>query len=108
MFKRTRPMLAPQAYLHIFTDKLMPTIEADYVQHLKTKKPMGNFAFRNKRAGELLEEETDTIKELVEKYRLGELDLDNADIWDDDDEEMEALRSFLEVEAEQKAKEKDK
>lgn len=102
-------MLAPQAYLHLFTGKLMPVIKEDYEEHVRLKKkPMGDFAFHNQRAGELLEEETDAIKGLVEKYRLGELDLDDEALWDDDDEDMESLRTFLELEAEQKEKDKDK
>lgn len=102
-------MLAPQAYLHLYTDKLMPIIGDDYKAYLKTeKKPMGDFAFRNMRAGQLLDEETEAIKNLVEKYRLGELELDDDALWDDDDGDMESLRTFLELEAEQKEKEKDK
>lgn len=87
----------------------MPMIKEEYAVHVATdEKPMGDFAFRNMRAGQLLEEETDAMKDLVEKYRLGELDLDDADLWDEDDEDMEDLRAFLELEAEQKANDKFK
>lgn len=113
MFKRTRMMHVSQAYLHLCQDRLMPILKAEYPEYLKDpgptrKKGMGAFAFRNDRAGELYEEASDKIKAIVEKYRRGALDLDDEDLQGDDDEEdMEDLRAFLQLEADEKLQEKD-
>lgn len=57
MFKRTRMMHVSQAYLHLFQNRLMPMLTAEYAEYLddpgERKRGLGQFAFRNDRAKEL-------------------------------------------------------
>lgn len=113
MFKRTRTMLQPQAFLHMFKQRLMPEIDALYELHKKNPGPdlavpLTAFTFRNREVAKRYEASSDTIKALVEKYRTGDLGLDDEDLDDEEiEEDVDDLRVFLELEKEEKAKARD-
>lgn len=112
MFKRTRPMLESQAYLHLFKKRLMPEIDARYALHMEDpgpdrEVPMNAFAFRNAEAAKMYATASDTIKALVEKYRAGTLGLDDDDLDDETEEDMEDLRACLELEEQKRVKARD-
>lgn len=87
----------------------MPKINAKYALHVANPgpdrdAPMTAFSFRNAEAAKMYASASDTVKALVEKYRTGELGLDDEDLDEETEEDMDDLRAFLEVEAEKKLK----
>lgn len=87
----------------------MPEIDAKYALHKDDPgpdrdTPMTAFAFRNAEAAKMYATASDVIKTLVEKYRAGELGLDDDDLLDETEEDMEDLRELLELEEAKKAK----
>lgn len=96
-----------------FQSRLIPEIDALYELHKKNPGPdlavpLTAFTFRNREVAKRYEASSDTIKALVEKYRTGDLGIDDEDLDDDDiEEDVDDLRVFLELEKEEKAKAKD-
>ena len=112
---RTRVMHCHQAYNHLLNKTLMPIIREKYQEHCNTTPPQkrkSEFAFRNDTLKKMYQEESDAVKTLVEKFRNGELGLDDdafKDIEDDDDAEyLEELREVLEQDNAKKTKDRQK
>lgn len=112
LLKRTRLMHASQAYWRLFGTKLRPLIKELYHEHVTDPSPLDepleNFTFKNREVRRLYNESSEAIKSLVEKYRQGELGLDDEDLDGEIDDDIDDVRAFLELEAEELAKEKAK
>lgn len=112
---RTRTMHSHQAYNHLLNKTLMPIIAEKYQDHCDTtpvEKRKSSFKFRNDTLKEMYAEESDAVKALVEKFRNGDLGLDDEAFDalenDDDAEYVEELREVLQKDEAKKSRDREK
>ena len=79
-----------QSYMVLYREKVMPNIDADYDEYKNTskdEKQMSYLVFINKRAREMLADESEEIKEAVRNARSAHL-IDNYEGDDENDEDV--------------------